>query len=332
MRKLIVVLALLGLVLAGCSDDDEPTVSSDGETTSTAGGSTAPEGKDAVAITMGDYSYAVDGALKAGGTLKMTNAGKEFHMVGVGKFKEGKTLADLQAALSQPPPGADEGGGDDQTSTPTAEAPAGDEEGDGADPTADVVDEVELPVGSIFGPGQGAEITVPDFGEGEYALICFIPTEGDPEQTPHFAKGMVNTLTVTDEKAPEPTADATYAMAAGKAVTGPATLTAGRHVLKVTVSGDGSEELEPTLVKPDAGKTIADMDRAFDSLFQAAMPANAADKIPGDLVVGAFDFGPAKAVYLTVDLTPGTYTLSGQDTDDEDAPSDPVEKILIKVS
>lgn len=330
MRKLIVVMGLLGLVLAGCSDDDEPTVSAGDNTTSTA--AAAVEGEDSVSVVMSDYSYAVSGPLKPGGTLRMSNAGKELHMVGVGKFKEGKTLADLQAALSQPPPGAESGAAEEGAAEGEGEGEAGDEEGE-SDPTADVVDEVELPVGSIFGPGQKADITVPDFGEGEYALICFIPTAGDPESTPHFAKGMVNTLTVAGDKAAEPTSDATYTVEEGKAIKGPATLTAGRHVLRIDATGEGSGDLEPVLVKPDTGKTIADMDRAFDALFETETVAvDAVDKVPGDLIVGAFDLGETKTMYLGVELTAGTYTLAAQDTDGDDAPSDPVEKILIKVT
>lgn len=313
MPRLLAAAGMIGLVLAGCGKNDDPAVGGTATTTEPGTATTVAAAKDVVGITLAEYSFTVDATLKAGGTVKVTNAGKEFHMLGVGKFKDGKTLADLQAALAKPPP---EGQG----------------EGERDDPTKDVLDEVSQPSG-IFGPGQTAAVTAPNFGAGEYALICFIPTEG-PEGTPHFAKGMVGTLKVDAAKAPEPTADATYNLAPGKAITGPATLTAGRHVLRLQ-SAPGSKDLEPVLAKADVGKTIADMDIAFDSFESKegfALPVGAADKIPGKVIAGLFDLGENPTLYLTVDLTPGTYTLGAQDSDVKDAPSDPVEKILIKVS
>lgn len=309
MKRFLIGLGVMGLVLAGCGDDDD----TESSTPTTAETTDASGAQDSVSVTMSDYAYAVSGQLKAGGTLQLRNAGKEIHMVAVGKFKEGKTLDDLKAAFAQPPAeGEGEGEGEEES-----------------DPTAEIVDEVALPVGAFMFPGQSAGITVPEFGAGKYALICYLPVEGTED--PHFSKGMVSELTVEGAKAAEPTADATYSLEAGKAITGPATLTAGRHVLKLTAAA-GSEDLEPALLKPDAGKTVADIDKAFDAFDESGLPVGAADLVPGDVIAGVFDLGPVKTMYLTVDLTPGTYVLIAQDSDAEDAPSEPVEKVSITVS
>ena len=55
---------------------------------------------DRVDITMAEYSYTHSGTLKAGGTLRVRNAGKEIHMIGIGKLLPGKTIDDVKAALA----------------------------------------------------------------------------------------------------------------------------------------------------------------------------------------------------------------------------------------
>ena len=196
---------------------------------------------------------------------------------------------------------------------------------------ADVVDDVGAP-GAFQGPGQKAEITVPDMAAGSYAMVCFIPTEGGGP--PHFVQGMIGELTVVGEKAAEPTADATFSVAPGQPVTGPSTLTAGKHVLKFEAAA-GSEQLEPGLALLDAGKTLADLNRAFGSFETATdfvLPVNATAQVPGKVIASLFDLGPAREVYLGVDLAPGTYSIAANDTDPDDALEDPVEKLTLTVS
>ena len=181
-------------------------------------------------------------------------------------------------------------------------------------------------------PGESAEITVPNLTPGSYALLCFIPTEG--EGTPHFAKGMLNQLEVVAGPAPAPpTADATYKLAPGKAIEGPATLTAGRHTLRFDAEA-GSEDLEPGLVRLNAGTTLARLDAALTELFESeeeAPPENAAARIPGQIVFGGFDLGPVTTVYLTVDLKAGNYVLVAEDTDVE-TPGPPKETLTLTVT
>ena len=306
---IVALSAFLAMGLAACgNDDDEPA----GPTQTT---TAAPRGSATVTIDMVDHGYQVSGALIAGGTLRFANKGNEFHMVGLGRFKAGKTLADLQKVLSEGRRSSAEGGG------------AGGE--DEQDSTAEVLDQVGLP-GNFMGPGEAAEVTLPDLEPGTYALICFIPTEG--EGAPHFAHGMVGQLDVVAGQAPPPpTADVTYKVAPGKAVEGPATLTAGRHTIKFEAA-PGSQQLEPSVVRLNPGATYGQLDAAFIRLFESDDPPaeGAAKAAPGQVIFGGSDLQDVTSFFLTVDLKPGNHVVVAEDTD-EDAPGTPLELIAVRV-
>jgi hypothetical protein len=337
------VCSLFGLTACGDDDDDAATDAS----TTTEADSEVAEGATSVDIDMKEYAYVVSDDLVVGGTLNISNTGEEFHMMALGKFKPGKTLDDLRAAFSGPPDGGEEGAegdtsttagdtttsgvGNSDTSTTAAQGGEGEGEGEGEDPTAEIIDEVGLP-GNLVGPGQSFELTVPGLEAGEYALMCFIPVEGDEEGTPHFAQGMIAQLNVVDGDSPAaPVPDATYRAVPGQPLEGPATLEAGKRVLAIETTDEGGD-LEPVLLKPDEGKTFADIDRVFDETFSGeSLPEGAADLVPGDLIAALFDFGETRTVYLGVELEPGTYELAAPDTDAEDGPDLPPERIVITV-
>lgn len=328
--------ALVMGALGACGDDDD-----DEEATATTTTEAAPRASDTVDVEYFEMGYRVSGPLVAGGTLQLRNTGAQFHMMGLGRLKPGRTLDDLRKALSEagPPGGGGPQGGEQPsgqggTTTSTAGVRAQSQGEEQQDPTADLIDEVGLP-GNFMGPGQSAELTVPDFGPGKYALICFLPTEG--EGTPHFAKGMLGELEVVGGDAPEPTADATYRATPGKAIEGPATLTAGKHTLKLEAVGPGSEELEPSIARLNPGTSAAQLDRAFQQFEEQLQgetppPRGIAGQLPGQLVIGTFDFGPTKSFFVSLDFTPGEYVLVAEDSDDEADPSPPRELITIKVT
>ena len=331
--RVLAMSTALALGLVGCGDDGDDDQSA--QTTVA-----APKGSALVTINMVDHAFQVSGPLTAGGTIRLVNMGTEFHMIGIGKLKPGKTMADLQRVLAEEsgPPG---GGASTTTTTArgatttstargatTSTTAAGGE--DEPDPTAEIVDEVGLP-GAFMSPGESAEVTVPNLDVGTYALLCFIPTEG--EGTPHFAKGMVNQLEVVAGPAPAPpTADATYRLSPGKAVEGPATLTAGKHTLKFEAAA-GSQQLEPGLIRLNAGSTLERLDAAFVTLFESDAPPakGAAAQVPGQVVYGGFDLEAVTTFHLTVDLKPGNYYIVAEDTDVE-TPGTPKEIISIKVA
>ncbi|HUQ62514.1 MAG TPA: hypothetical protein VM121_02020 [Acidimicrobiales bacterium] len=333
---------LVAMGLAACSDDKDEKAESTDTTT-------AVKGSPTIDITMADYSYTVSGPMTAGGTMKISNKGQEFHMMGVGKFKSGKTLADLQTALQNAGPPGGGGEGEETTtsaaratttsaagpSTTSAQGREGEEGEEGGDPTAEVLDELGLP-GNFMGPGQSADLTVPSLGAGTYALVCFIPTEG--EGMPHFAKGMLNQFEIVEGTVPAPTSSATYKVAPGKAIEGPATLTPGRHTLKFEAAS-GSENLEPGLAKLDPGTTWEQVDEAFIKIFGEGEsdedapppPKGAASQVPAKIVFGAFDLEAITTYYLATDFSAGDYIINAADTDVDDRPKPDKEVINIKV-
>ena len=258
---------------------------------------------DRVDITMAEYSYTHSGTLKAGGTLRVRNAGKEIHMIGIGKLLPGKTIDDVKAALAN---------STDRNAT------------------AKVLKEVSLP-GLFMPPGRTVEITAPTLDAGTYAFICFMPAETDGK--PHFAHGMVTELTVSADKAALPKADAVYSVAVGKPITGPATLKAGHHVLQIDAA-PGTDQLEPALLPIANGMTLESTVRKVDSMFGAkgGLPKGAGAIVSKLLYFGAHDFKSDRRVYLGVDLKPGKYVLGAPDTDLEKKPAHYMEQITIKVT
>lgn len=308
-RRPVGAIALaLATVLAACGDDGDDGEATGGTATTAV---VAGTGSDAVDVTMTEFAYAVSGPLSSGGTIRLRNAGQEIHMMGLARLREGKTIADATTVL-------------DGLVAGTAE--------EGQDPFADVFEgELGAPSALVM-PETTTEVTVPTFGEGRYAMICFIPVEG--ETTPHFAKGMIGQLTVVGDQAAEPTADAVYSLEPGQPVTGPSTLSAGRHVIKFE-AGPGSEGLEPAMAKPDPGKTVADINRTFESFEQdgeTILPANAASLLPGEIIFSIFDLYEADELYVGVDLSPGTYVIDVHDTDVEDGSDDPIEQATVIVT
>jgi hypothetical protein len=298
-------LALVGVLgLSACSDDKKETT--EGASTTTA----APVGSPTMSVTMADYSYTVSGPMTAGGTIKIANKGTEFHMMGVGKLKAGKTIQDFQTVLQN-------------ASGPPAEG--------APDPTADVVEQMGLP-GNVMGPGQSADLTLPSLKAGTYAMACFVPTEG--EGAPHFTKGMISQFEVVEGTTPPlPTADATYKIAPGKAVEGPATLTAGSHTLKFEAA-PGSDQLEPGIGKINPGTNFTELNDAINAIFEGDQPPpkGVANQVPGQVIFGAFDLNDVTTFYVTTNFTAGNYGIIAEDTDVKDRPKPPKEYIGITVT
>jgi hypothetical protein len=354
----VLLLGVLALGLAACGDDDDKKSTA---TTAAPVTTAAPKGSPLVSIDMVEHAFQVSGPLTAGGTLKFSNKGTELHMAVVQRFKPGKTMSDLQAVLSQL---AAQGGGPTTTgsatgattttargattttaqgaTTTTARAATSSTARGSAtttsttparerNPFVDVLEDNGGVPGGVFSPGETAEVTLPTLQPGTYALICFIPGEGDG--VPHFAHGMVGQLEVVAGDAPAvPTADVTYKVAKGKAVEGPATLTAGRHTIKFEAA-PGSDQLEPSLIRLNPGTTFAAVDAAFTKFFEGDKPPakGAAAKLPGQAVYGGLDLGGVISFYVTVELKAGTYVIDAEDTDV--TPKPPAKELItIKVS
>ena len=273
-------------------------------------------------------------------------------MAAMGRLEPGKTIDDVTALLQEGEDGEGEGGDGEvsptvettrasrsqaqtttttrsqaQTSTTVSggarggqeEDGEGEEGGDGeggegeeGDPFEGTLTEVGMPA-NLMGPGAQVSVTVPDLEPGNYALICFLGTEGSGE--PHFSQGMINELQVVEGTVPEPEADSTYTVSAGE-IDGPAELTAGEHTLKFETSGLG--ENEPLLARVDDGTSF---ERFFGAVGEALEseppPEGAAERIPGDLLFAGHNLAEVTTFYLTMDFVAGTYYLGVPDIDAE---------------
>jgi hypothetical protein len=319
--------SVLALGLAACGGNDG---GNDGENATGTTTTTEPpvKGSDSIKITYQDYGYVVSGPLTSGGTIELKNAGKEFHMIHAIKLEKGKTLEDLQAVLQQAA-GGEEAAASDGAPTETT---GGGGDGQQDDPFAALGEDVGLP-SNVMGPGAKAAVTVPGLDPGTYAIVCFIPTEG--EGVPHFVKGMVSQFQVAEGPTPAtPTADVTYKVSKGNAVEGPATLTAGEHTIKFEAVGEGAGDLEPGIGRLKRGATFAGLDKALADVFEgeAPPPQGAADKVPGTVIFGGGNLNEVTSYYLRVTLAAGNWFIVAEDGDDEDDPAVPKELLSIKVA
>ena len=298
-RPLIASTIGLAVLLSGCSNGEPARTEPEDEEPAA-----VPEGEPVVDIAMGEYAYAISGVLAEGGTMRIQNVGKEIHMIGVGKLRDGKTKDDVLNAFQL--------------------------EGDPEAALEDLVDEAEGPMGGTYLPGKAVEVTVPEFQQGEYVFICFIPSVGDAR--PHAAKGMVADFTVGRGDVQQPAPDATYRLTAGRPIEGPATLAAGRRVIALEGT-EGSGNLEPSLMKFAPGRSFGDVDPAFGQIFGEAPPQP--DYLANFPLASAFflhDLTDVRRMFVAVDLEPGDYLMTAHDSDTEEPVTDPVEKIAIKVT
>ncbi len=178
-----------------------------------------------VTVIAKDYAFQAPDTIEAGAvTFRLKNEGPDLHHVWLIRLENGKTMADVEAALKSGQSGfptwiVNEGG-------PNAAVP-------GAESNATVVLE-----------------------PGNYALLCVIPAA---DGQPHMMKGMMRPLTVirSDGESTElPTADVRITLADyGFQFSKP--LTAGRHV--ILFRNVASQPHEAVLVQLAPGKSVGDL-------------------------------------------------------------------------
>lgn len=269
MRLRTAALLVPFVLAAACAGDDgNPSVAPP-----SASSPTATATANAVTVKAVDHAYAVEGEVKAGLTrITFDNTGKDFHMLGMVKLKDGKTAADLLAALKTE-----------------------DEKDDDAvlvDPDSSVDGNP-----SVLTPGARTT-TYADLQAGTYGLVCFFPGKEDGQ--PHFLKGMVNVLNV----ATGPSG------ASAPATTGSVTTTDTKLTAPDFSSGKGTYEYTNTgkethalaFVRLHDGKTFAEMSTWLDQYFEGKAKLDAR---PGD-VWGGLE-ATAKKAYFELDLPPGRY-------------------------
>lgn len=332
--------ATAALVLGGvaCGGDGD-----NGNNNQATGSPTPTANANTITIEEKEYAYLVTGELTAGWTtLDVRNTGSEYHMMGLGRLKPGKTLQDVTAAFTALFGGAPPGGGASPTATESESAsaevtvstspvaysaplqaspsPTGSEMpgGEDDDPFTEFFEEELGAPGNVLAPGQSAKFTVDFLKPGTYAMLCFIPTAG--EGTPHIAKGMANQFVVKDGTAgTEPQATQTVEVKKDQppTVTG---LTAGETTFKVT-NADSSDKHEFAAVKAKTDATSQkEIDDYFTGLFEGdEPPSKDLSNAPGRIDAYMFDFPGGETVYVTVRLEAGTYYLGcGYEPEDSD--------------
>ena len=180
-----------------------------------------------VTVTATDYGFSMPDTLPAGATkLQLVNHGRELHHLFLVRLNEGKTAADLGAAMKKPGP------------FPSWAVPEGGP--NGVDPAT-----TSLP-------------TIVRLEPGHYAALCIIP---GPDGVPHVMKGMIRDLVVrpaahanASERKPSATILLSdYSFQPTKP------LTVGHHL--VLVKNDGKQAHELEIAKLNPGKTPADLGR-----------------------------------------------------------------------
>jgi uncharacterized cupredoxin-like copper-binding protein len=230
-------------------------------------GATVPAAPPVVTIHAKDFAFEGPKSIKSGPTtFRLVNDGKELHHLSLVKLGKGKTMKDLGEALKKQGP-----------------------------PPAWMID-VGGPNPAV--PGGSVEATL-SLEPGDYALLCFINSPGNP--TPHMAKGMVGSITVLPESngATMPTADVTLRVSDYK-FTFSKPITAGKHVINVV--NDAAQTHEVVFVKLAPGKKIADVMNWAEKDMLKGPP-------PGETVPGMAGIAKGHAASFPVDLKPGTYGM-----------------------
>ncbi len=228
----------------------------------------APVAPNVVTIHGTNFSFSAPSTVPAGWTaLNFVNDGPGLHQAQLVRIDSGKTITDLRAALgiSGVLPGWAVSVGGPNASDPGQ-------------------------------PGNG----IVNLRAGSYALLCVVNV---PDGVPHYARGMLQAMTVTPASASAatqilPTADVIvttddYAFALSKP------LTAGTHTFEVRNPDDQGHEME--LIRLAPGKTINDM---------LAWLKNPSGPPPRDALGGVAIVSPASGpAYFTATLVPGNYAL-----------------------
>jgi uncharacterized cupredoxin-like copper-binding protein len=265
MKKIFVFIsvALILIVLAACAPAAPTTIPK--LTTAPSATATNENSIPEIKIDAADFSYTAPETISEGWVrVTLMNSGKEPHHVQFLRLNDEVTLEQFQEALKQ-----------------------------GEGPALALVKEMGG-VGAIA-PNRTAQVVL-NLPAGNYVLICFVPSPSD--NMPHFAKGMVKSLTVqesTGAPAKEPTADLTVTMK-DFLFDLPEKLPAGPRTIKVINNGPESHELNLLLVTE--GKTIEDVKEFLTA------PNGPPPFVP---VGGINGLSAERSGYIEFDFQPGTY-------------------------
>jgi plastocyanin len=246
---------------------ESPSVEASASPTGDDGASPSPsEAAGELEVTAKDFSFEAPPTVAAGVvTVSVKNGGNEDHQAQLARIADGKTLADVVAAL--------------QANEAAAFA---------------LLTFSGGPTGAT--PGSTATATT-SLEPGNYAMLCFILS---PDGVPHIAKGMVASLEVTEPATGATMEEGEAEVAMTDFAYEPAvTLSAGAHV--IAVKNGGPQPHEATVVLLNDGVTIESLKTAFAAGQPPAPPytraggiaaiaANMEGTIHLDLPAGSYAF------------------------------------------
>lgn len=210
---LLSALAALGLVLTGCG--------------ATPAAVTIPQ----IVIKATDYAFDAPAQVNAGLiSVRLENNGQELHQAQLTRLQDGKTMADLQAALAQ-----------------------------GEEAAMALLEFVGGP--SVLDPGKSQEVVL-DLKAGNYVLLCFISSA---DGVPHLAKGMVKPIQVVaagQSGAQAPQANLSVVLK-DFGFEMPAEVKAGKQTWEIKNAGPQLHEM--VIFKLAPGKTMDDVGAFFQS-------------------------------------------------------------------
>jgi uncharacterized cupredoxin-like copper-binding protein len=233
-----------------------------------------------VVITAADYHLDLPASIPGGLTrLTLNNEGPSTHHAMFLRVNEGATLTDLEAALTQPDLGP------------------------------------VFAVSTSFGgpevnPGRQATVIM-DLQPGQYMVICLIP---DAVGMPHFLMGMQTPVEVTAATGASstPVADGTVELIDFGFGQMPMQVTPGRHVWKVTNSGQQLHEF--LVMRQDPGVTFAQVQAFLQPAPEAtpgalveATPEAVARPEPFGIIGGAAPMSPGQTTWSVLDLEAGEH-------------------------
>ncbi len=254
MRRLFLALAAASAATLGCNRKPAPPP--------------APPTANVVTITAKDFSFDAPDTIPAGlTTVKMHNAGKEVHQVVFIRIDSGKTMAETQAALTNP--------------------------------NMAVPGWMVFPLGANGVVPTDSSNATATLTAGHYVLVCFLPSA---DGTPHVAKGMVRPIEVTASTAaaaPEPAADVVMT---AKDFTWDLSVpvTAGSHTIRFENAGPQLHEVQIMQLAP--GKTAKDISKWMAAGMKGEPPARPvggfAGAMPGGHGFFTATFAAGKYVFL----------------------------------
>ena len=222
-----------------------------------------------LAVTGTDFAFDAPATTPAGPTkITLTNEGQEEHQAQVAGIMTGNTFEDLTAALQA---------NDEVAALGMLELSGG-------------------PTGVV--PGASGS-TTGNLEPGQYVFLCFVRS---PDGVPHFAKGMIAPLEVTEPSstAELPEGDAELALQ-DFAFVGLETVDAGPQT--ITVTNNGPQPHEATIVKLAEGVDAAALVGMFNSTEAPSGPP------PFTSAGGVAGVANGQTVTMDVDLEPGSYAF-----------------------